>query len=64
MSKFEIFGLTFNNSNNNSKYLLSSSTSYNLFNAFFKTFGLLYDEELYKDEKERLMYQNYLDEDN
>ena len=32
--------------------------------SYEKTFGLLYDEELYLDEKERSMYQNYLDEDN
>lgn len=32
--------------------------------SYEKTFGLLYDEELYLDEKEILMYQNYLDEDN
>lgn len=32
--------------------------------SYEKTFGLLYDEELDLDEKEILMYQNYLDEDN
>jgi prepilin signal peptidase PulO-like enzyme (type II secretory pathway) len=32
--------------------------------SYEKTFGLLYDEVLDLDEKEILMYQNYLDEDN
>lgn len=32
--------------------------------SYEKTFGLLYNEELDLDEKELLMYQNYLDEDN